>query len=257
MHYLKKRIFIKDLSICTLHKNKGNRSTIIKWYVSESPSPQYNSGHFLLGRFASKKRSFPTEMSYLQLYKPGEPDLVNTADGNSHVDLSRKDQMETEYSPVQGLGRTNQRGKKVLLKCTAKGQSPVCLSQSMSMGITLLLSWTREQQDQRSSHKQGQGLSSAKLCHQQTAVMQNEVLCISAAMTVGRAQTSHLACVWLSVQPPPIPCLSSIPVLEGRHVNTAANDRHLALQKYLQRGDESIFHFRFGGTWIIYCFQIY
>lgn len=87
--------------------------------------------------------------------------------------------------------------------------------------------------------------------------MPNGVFCISAARTVGRAQTSHLAHVQLSAQPPPTPCLSSIPVFEGRHLNIAAHDRHLALQKYLQRGEESIFDFGFGGTCIIYCFQIY
>lgn len=68
----------------------------------------------------------------------------------------------------------------------------------------------REWDDRRSSHEQGQGLNSAKLHRQKTAVMQNELFCVSAAVTVGRAQTSHLPCVRHSAWPQPTLCLFSI-----------------------------------------------
>lgn len=97
--------------------------------------------------------------------------------------------------------------------------------------------WEREQDDQRSSHEQGQGLNSAKLHQQQTAVMQKKLFCISTAVTVRRAQTSHPPCVWHSAWPPLTPCLAS----ECRHLDTAVDDRHLAPQKCLQRGWESVF----------------
>lgn len=110
----------------------------------------------------------------------------------------------------------------------------------------------REWDDRRSSHEQGQGLNSAKLHRQKTAVMQNEFFCVSAAVTVRRAQTSHLPCIRHDHNPP---CVCS--VFEGRHLDTAADDRPLALQEYHQRGGESIFHFSFGCTWLFNCFQSY
>lgn len=108
--------------------------------------------------------------------------------------------METDYSPVQGLQRKNQRGRHGSLKCPARG----CCGPDSLLRVLYEHRWLRspapgqgrEQDDWRSSQEQGQGLNSAELHHQQTSVMQT----VSTAGTVGRAWTSQPPRVQLSAR---------------------------------------------------------
>lgn len=160
---------------------------------------------------------------------------MNVSDVSSHVDLSWKNKMETDYSPVRGFERINQRRRNRSLKCTSRGchgpdplpRIPYFSPLHEHGGLHCPVHGQgRDWDDQERSREQDQGLNSLKSHQQETAVMQNKLFCVSTAVTVRRARTSHL-----HERPPPRAC----GVFEGRFLEAAADGNMWLSEMLLKR----------------------